>query len=195
MAVAGQRVSRHGQQPKTSWPGADRKMKQAAVVLTEYDSSWPGEFEKERQFLEDVIRDYLYGTVEHVGSTAVPGLVAKPVIDIMFGVRSLADSAPAIVLLEANGYEYVAYKTDVMHWLCKPSQAFRTHHLHLVPYRSDLWNERIEFRDLLRTDERVVAEYANLKRSLAAKYKEDREAYTLAKWPFIRNALRARLDD
>lgn len=164
-------------------------MKPASVILTDYDSRWPQEYENERRFLEALIGKFSWGTVEHVGSTAVPGLIAKPVIDIMFGVRSLADSAPAIALLEANGYEYARYKADVMHWFCKPSQELRTHHLHLVPYRSDLWNERVRFRDLLRTNERVAREYADLKLSLAAQFKEDREAYTLAKWPFIQKAL------
>ncbi|HUF73216.1 MAG TPA: GrpB family protein [Gammaproteobacteria bacterium] len=165
-------------------------MKQAPVVLADYDPIWPQEFEREKRLLLRIAGEFLTGTVEHVGSTAVPGLIAKPVIDIMFGVRSLTDSTPAIDLLEANGYEYADYKTDVMHWLCKPSQEYRTHHLHLVPYLSDLWRQRIRFRDLLRADERLASEYAELKRSLAEMYKEDREAYTLAKWPFIQRALR-----
>ena len=76
-----------------------------------------------------------------------------------------------------------------MHWLCKPGPAFRTHHLHLVPYRSALWNERLAFRDALRADARLAKRYAALKEALAAKWPDDREAYTDAKTSFIQEAL------
>lgn len=164
-------------------------MKQAAVILSDYDPDWVFRFDTERRWLESVIGRYLHGTVEHVGSTAVPGLVAKPVIDIMFGVRSLETARAAIGTLTANGYCYFPYKPDVMHWFCKPSAEHRTHHLHLVPYESELWQERIAFRDRLRSDPMVARQYAELKRALAARFREDREAYTEAKWPFIRGVL------
>ena len=134
--------------------------------------------------------EWYYGGIEHVGSTAVPGMVAKPVIDVMFGVKSLEESKPAVEVIVAHGYQYWPYKTEVMHWFCKPSDAFRTHHLHLIPFESPVWKERIQFRELLRTDEDIATQYANLKRELAVCYKEDREAYTENKWPFIQQALR-----
>ena len=136
------------------------------------------------------IRDrYLNGKIEHIGSTAVPGLIAKPVIDIMFGVKSLEDSKPAIALLTKNGYNYFPYKADIMHWFCKPSPAFRTHHLHLVPYESNLWKERIKFRNILRANAEIASKYVELKKALAMRYKEDREAYTNGKTHFIQNVL------
>lgn len=164
-------------------------MARAPVVLSEYDPAWPLNFEEEKQFLSGVIGDYLSGSIEHVGSTAVTGLVAKPVIDIMFGVKTLRASRPAIDALESAGYVYSPYKTDVMHWFCKPSDAHRTHHLHLIPHESALWRERIKFRDLLRSEAHIANQYADLKRQLAVRYKDDREAYTEKKWPFIRDAL------
>jgi len=164
-------------------------MKRAPVVLTEYDPEWASKFEAEKEFLLQVIGDWICGSVEHVGSTAIPGLIAKPVIDIMFGVKSLEESRPTIDILINNGYEHSAYKTDVMHWFCKPNDAFRTHHLHLIPYKSPLWQERIQFRELLRSDGRIAREYAELKKNLAIKYKDDRETYTLKKWPFIEKEL------
>lgn len=164
-------------------------MKRAPVTLSEYDPEWPRRFEEEKQFLLGVAGAYLQGSIEHVGSTAVPGLVSKPVIDVMFGVKSLSESAPAIDIITAARYEYSPYKTDVMHWFCKPSDAHRTHHLHLIPHESALWNERIRFRDLLRSDIRLAEEYAALKRELAIRYKDDRETYTQEKWPFIQRAL------
>lgn len=163
--------------------------KRAPVVLTEYNPRWPLMFAAERDFLIQTLSACLHGTIEHVGSTAVPGLTAKPVIDIMFGIASLDAARPAIEVLSANGYQYFPYKTDLMHWFCKPSDAFRTHHLHLIPYQSPLWNERIAFRDLLREDPGLAQEYQALKVSLAVRYRDDREAYTEAKWPFIQRAL------
>ena len=164
-------------------------MERAPVILSEYDPKWPMKFNAEKKFLVEIIGNWLYGTIEHVGSTAIPGLIAKPVIDIMFGVKTLEASRPAIAILENNGYEYSAYKTNVMHWFCKPSDAFRTHHLHLIPYESPLWQERIRFRELLLSNEQIAYEYSVLKKNLAVKYKEDREAYTTEKWPFIEKAL------
>jgi GrpB-like predicted nucleotidyltransferase (UPF0157 family) len=87
------------------------------------------------------------------------------------------------------GYCYAPYRADVMHWLCKPNPAIRTHHLHLVPYCSQLWQERILFRDRLRTDRRLAEDYANLKRDLARLHENDREAYTEAKSSFIREVI------
>lgn len=166
-------------------------MNQASVILEEYDSSWPSKFEEEKNHLIAIAGEWHFGSIEHVGSTAVPGMVAKPVIDVMFGVKSLEESKPSIEVLVSHGYEYSPYKTEVMHWFCKPSHAFRTHHLHLIPFESPLWKERIQFRDLLRSDDKVASQYANLKRELAATYKEDREAYTEKKWPFIQQVLQS----
>jgi GrpB-like predicted nucleotidyltransferase (UPF0157 family) len=107
-------------------------------------------------------------------------------------VESLSASEPAKSALEEHGYRYAEYKTDQMHWFCKPSFAVRTHHLHLVPFQSSLWNERIAFRDLLRRDQSIAREYEALKLELASKYEFDREAYTDAKYPFIRRVLDVR---
>jgi GrpB-like predicted nucleotidyltransferase (UPF0157 family) len=164
-------------------------MPDAPVHIAPYDSNWPAVFEPERASLAIALSAWLEGSIEHVGSTAVVGLSAKPVIDIMVGVRSLADSAAARPVLADHGYQYADYKTDVMHWFCKPSFEHRTHHLHLVPYGSALWHERLAFRDLLRGDRALAAEYDSLKRSLAEQHRFDRDAYTDAKWPFIARCL------
>lgn len=165
-------------------------MSRSPVILEDYNSSWPSKFDEEKSYLMSIVGDWNFGGIEHVGSTAIPGMVAKPIIDVMFGVKTLEDSKPAIEILLNNGYEYWPYKADVMHWLCKPSDAFRTHHLHLIPFESPLWKERIKFRELLRSDEHIASQYASLKRELAATHKSDREAYTEKKWPFIQHVLR-----
>ncbi len=161
----------------------------APVELSSYNSEWPVKFESERAVLKVMLAPWLEGAIEHVGSTAVPGLIAKPVIDIMVGVKSLESSQPAIDVLVNHGYQYFPYKPDVMHWFCKPSDALRTHHLHLIPYQSPLWQERLRFRDALRTRQILAQEYAQLKQALADRYPHDREAYTQAKWPFVQRVL------
>ena len=123
-------------------------MSEAPVHVVPYDPSWIDKFESEKTFLEPLLAPWRKGPIEHVGSTAVVGLCAKPVIDIMVGVTSLSESEPAKDILRQSGYQYAEYKTNVMHWFCKPSFAMRTHHLHLVPFESPLWNERLAFRDL-----------------------------------------------
>jgi GrpB-like predicted nucleotidyltransferase (UPF0157 family) len=164
-------------------------MVQAPVEVVPYDPHWIAAFEQEKQILEALLAPWRRGPIEHVGSTAVVGLCAKPVIDVMVGVGSLAESLPAKDVLRDDGYQYSEYKSDVMHWFCKPSFAFRTHHLHLVPFESPLWHERLRFRDTLRDDPAVRAEYAALKLELAKRFQFDREAYTDAKSPFIERVL------
>ncbi|MBA6251823.1 GrpB family protein [Colwellia sp. MB3u-55] len=166
-----------------------QNISQAAIVLEAYNPSWDDKFAAEKKRLIAVAGDWLYGSVEHVGSTAVPGMIAKPIIDIMFGVKSLELAQPAIIALAQNGYKYWPYKPDVMHWFCKPSDEFRTHHLHLVPFESPLWNERLRFRNLLRSNSVIANGYANLKQELAITYKNDRDEYTKKKWPYIQQVL------
>lgn len=164
-------------------------MRDAPIRIVSYDPAWPELFERERAQLEQLLAPWRRGPIEHIGSTAVVGLCAKPVIDVMVGVTSLSESEPAIAALIAAGYQYSAYKTEVMHWFCKPSFEHRTHHLHLIPFESALWQERLSFRDRLRQSAAVRAEYAALKLELARRFEHDREAYTDGKSPFIASVL------
>jgi GrpB-like predicted nucleotidyltransferase (UPF0157 family) len=162
----------------------------AEVHIVPYDPNWPSGFAAEHALLSDAIGPWLAGgTIEHIGSTAVPGLAAKPVIDIMAGVESLDRSRMALAVLERHNYCYAPYRTEVMHWLCKPSPAERTHHLHLVPFGSALWIEQLAFRDYLRTHPGVAREYEVMKRQLADVHRLDRDAYTTAKGPFVQRVI------
>ena len=165
-------------------------MNEALIEIAEYDPRWVEAFQFERQVLCDTLAPWLVGMPEHIGSTAVPGLAAKPIIDIMAPVRSLEDSRAAIAAAAGVGYVYFPYLPKVMHWFCKPSPSKRTHHLHLVPMASPLWIERLAFRDALRVDAHLRTEYRDLKLALAAKYRDDRDGYTDAKAPFIRRVLK-----
>lgn len=138
-------------------------MKEASIKLIDYDSGWPVKFKAEKKLLLKIIGKWCVRGIEYIGSTAVPWLIAKPVIDIMFGVGSLEVSRTAINVLVENGYQYFPYNEDVIHWLCKPSAAFRTHQLHLIPLNSQLWQQRIKYRYLLLSYKEVATGYSNLK--------------------------------
>jgi GrpB-like predicted nucleotidyltransferase (UPF0157 family) len=122
---------------------------EAPIEIVQYDPAWRLQFERERAVLEVILAPWLAGPIEHIGSTAIPHMVAKPVIDIMAGVESLDASRGAISAASHAGYLYFPYRPKLMHWFCKPSPDFRTHHLHLVPFGSQLWSERLAFRDRL----------------------------------------------
>ena len=158
---------------------------EAPIEIVGYERGWPAQFEEERDALQHVLGPWLAGPIEHIGSTAVPGLAAKPVIDIMAAVETLEKSKPAIGAAATLRYCYFPYRADITHWFCKPSAEYRTHHLHLVPIGSPAWVGPIAFRNYLRAHDDVAAEYEQLKRGLALKFRFDREAYTEAKREFI----------
>jgi GrpB-like predicted nucleotidyltransferase (UPF0157 family) len=161
----------------------------APIRLVPYDPSWPARFAEERAALDEEIGDWATGGIHHVGSTAVPGLDAKPIIDILVGVDSLQASRACFDPLAKLGYLYAPYRTDEMHWFCKPHPSRRTHHLHLIPTDSSRFRDELDFRDRLQSSRRVAEEYAGLKRDLAGRFADDREAYTDGKADFIGRVL------
>jgi GrpB-like predicted nucleotidyltransferase (UPF0157 family) len=164
-------------------------MADAPIEIVPADPRWPALFAAERDAISAALSPWLVGPPEHIGSTAVPGLAAKPVIDIMAPVASLDASRAAIAAATALRYCHAPYQADRMHWFCKPDPRHRTHHLHLVPADSPLWRDRLAFRDALRRDAALRDAYAALKRSLAQVHRSDRDAYTAAKGPFILQVL------
>jgi GrpB-like predicted nucleotidyltransferase (UPF0157 family)/GNAT superfamily N-acetyltransferase len=183
----------HEVPPYNSNPKADlwfeRSLEDESIRISAYDPRWPEFFERERVALEAAIGRWLTGGVHHIGSTAVPGLDAKPIIDILAGVESLEASRSCFEPLAALGYLYAPYRNEEMHWFCKPHPSRRTHHLHLVPTTSKRFADELAFRDRLRTHPDTARDYASLKRRLAAHLGDDREAYTDAKTDFIRAVL------
>jgi GrpB-like predicted nucleotidyltransferase (UPF0157 family) len=166
-------------------------MQDAQIELVPYSTAWPEQFASEARLLQAVLGPWLAGEIQHIGSTAVPGLTAKPVIDIMAPVSGLEEALPAVEALRDLEYVHFPYKRDEMLWFCKPSPAHRTHHLHLVPASSALWQRRLVFRDALRREPALAAEYEQLKVRLAAAHPGDREAYTEGKSPFIQAVVKA----
>ncbi|HRO31307.1 GrpB family protein [Citricoccus sp.] len=142
--------------------------------------------------LDAVLADWLVEPTQHVGSTAVPGLASKPIVDVQAAVVDLGCSdAVARVLLPA-GWHFVPPELDARPWrrfLVQVIDEHRAAHLHLLPAGSPRWTEQLEFRDALRADPELTHRYAELKRALAAKHATDREAYSAGKAKFVRSVL------
>ncbi|HTZ76407.1 MAG TPA: GrpB family protein [Stellaceae bacterium] len=166
------------------------------IVVAEYDPLWPVMFEQERVRLVSALGPMVL-VIEHVGSTAVPGLAAKPIIDLLVGVESLAAArSRAIEPLVALGY---AYLPEYASWL--PDELFFrkgvpwTHHVHIMEPSGPRWRNRLLFRDYLRAHPEAAQAYATLKRNLAAVLKDDIAAYRGAKDDFVAEVMaRARED-
>jgi len=157
------------------------------IEILNYNPEWLARFAEEKAAILNAIGHWVV-VIEHIGSTAVPGLGAKPIIDIMVGIRQLADARYCIVSLAAIGYEYVPQFEDEMperRYFRKGSQT-QHFHLHMVEFVSKFWQRRLAFRDYLCAHPEAVREYEALKRRLASRYGTDREGYTEAKTKFIR---------
>jgi GrpB-like predicted nucleotidyltransferase (UPF0157 family) len=161
------------------------------ISIVPYDAKWPTRFEAERVVLERVLAPWLQGGIHHVGSTAIPGVVAKPIIDMMAGVRDLDQARAAFDPLRKQSYLFAPHRPGIAHHFAKPSLRLSemTHGLHLTEPGSDLWHERLAFRDALRGDPALAAEYEALKQRLAEEYASDVDAYTAGKRAFVARVL------
>lgn len=152
------------------------------VELVDHDPSWAELFEEERVRIAPIFDGQAVG-IEHIGSTSVPDLCAKPIVDVLVGLRELSLSDEQIAAMKGLGYEYLGEYG-------LPGRLFfrkhpRTHHVHVVEHRGEHWERQITFRDALRSDAEERQRYDAFKRKLAAEG-HSREAYTELKTPFIR---------
>ncbi|MCI0349056.1 MAG: GrpB family protein [Acidobacteriales bacterium] len=161
------------------------------IVIVDYDPRWPGLYEDERARILDAVGP-LIAAIEHVGSTSVPGLAAKSVIDIMVGVSTLADADHCIEPIERLGYRYVPEYEDEI-----PGRRFfkkllpdgmHTHHIHVVKISSPFWDDHLLFRDYLRAHPDTAWEYECVKRALAPHFSSGND-YANAKTNYITEVL------
>lgn len=164
-------------------------MMKPIINLSAFNLNWEKQFEYENKRIIDVLGDKVVA-IEHIGSTSIMGLEAKPIIDIIVGVQDLDEVSNFVTPLSEIEYEYV-HKPEV-----KDRRFFRkglwgqgTCHLHICEFDSSEWIEKLLFRDYLRLHPNVAKEYASLKKELAYKYKFDRPTYTLKKEPFIKTII------
>lgn len=161
------------------------------VEIVSYDPEWKKYFEREKKYLRDCLPNNIIGRIEHFGSTAVPDLDSKPIIDILVEVTCLKKTREKIVpILESKGYDYIWRPTignepPFYAWFIKRnSEGQRTHHIHMVESDFEHW-DRLLFRDYLIEHSDIAKQYQRLKTELVKKYSKDRIAYTEAKTEFI----------
>lgn len=166
------------------------------VSLVPYDPAWPQRFEEEKAHLLSSLPEGLVTRIEHYGSTSIPGMAAKPVVDMLVEVADLEIARREVPpILEAQGYDYfwrpLGKDEGPPHyaWFIKrDGKGNRTHHIHMVEAHFPLW-EGLVFRDYLRAHPERAKAYLRLKQSLAAKHPDDRIAYTFGKTEFINETL------
>lgn len=161
-------------------------LKKGAVHLTSYDKTWRLLFEKEKKVLIQALGDSVV-SIEHIGSTAVAGMSAKPILDIDVGVQSTKDFKRLSMFVENLGYRQVKNKSapHVHVVFAKGTAGKTTHYLHMMKYLGVTWNRDVRFRDILRTNKTLAKRYESLKKGLAKKFQNERMRYTDGKKNFI----------
>jgi GrpB-like predicted nucleotidyltransferase (UPF0157 family) len=159
------------------------------ITIEGYNPNWSKQFENEKGKLKEILSDKVI-SIEHIGSTSVEGLGAKPILDIAIGINDLEIVNEFIEPLKQLGYEFVYHKEfPERRFFRKEKWRAGTHHLHFYQFEGEHWNNQILFRNYLRNNPDVLIEYNQLKIDLARNYRFDREAYTENKAPFIQKVL------
>ncbi len=165
------------------------------VHVAPADPTWAGQGVAAAAGLAQRLNPWLVGEVEHVGSTAVAGLDAKPVLDLQAPVEDFGCAGAVADVLAPDGWHFVGPHLDGRAWrrfFVRVVEDRRTAHLHLLQPDHPRWREQIRFRDALRADPRLARRYGILKHELAASHTDDREAYTSAKARFVGDVLAGR---
>ncbi len=162
----------------------------ANLAVVPYQSGWKELFEREADLLRSVLGEKAL-CIEHIGSTSIPGMVAKPIVDIMVAVVSLSQATKLIPVVEALGYEYEPRDTipERVFFAKESSPEYRTHHLNLTPLESGFWKNCIAFRDYIRTHDQIAAEYGDLKKHLAEIYAHTHQLDRDGKTEFVSRVL------
>ncbi len=160
------------------------------VRLSPYQTAWVKLFKEEKKRLEAVISEGVLD-IQHIGSTAVPNLKAKPILDIGVAVKNFEEAFALVSPIESLGYTYRGENgIPRRHYFVKGPADNRTHHIHMFEEVNEEWTTHLLFRDYLRTHPETVTAYQTLKEDLAKRYPRDREAYTDGKHEFIQEVLK-----
>jgi GrpB-like predicted nucleotidyltransferase (UPF0157 family) len=166
--------------------------RQDPIQVVPYDPTWPASFAHARDRVTTALAPWLVGPVEHIGSTAVPGLAAKPIIDMLARITHYEAGTQILPVMSAIGWAHAPEPADrqARTWeFCFPDVAWRTHHLHVVEHQSPDWPTWLAFRDHLRGHPADAAGYARVKQDLAAANDQDRPRYRAGKAPFITSVI------
>ena len=160
-------------------------LKRGIIKLSDYQKKWVSLYKVEHQWLKSALGDFV-SEIQHIGSTSVPGLYAKPIIDILIGVKTLENYVEYIDILKIIEYEFREYASEPNRkFFSKGNNDIRMYHLHIVEIDTEEWNKHIIFRDYLINHKETADKYGCLKLELARKFPEDRKNYTIAKAKFI----------
>lgn len=162
-------------------------LKQGVVELQSYNVEWEKDFGKEKSALKKMLGDVALD-IQHMGSTAIYGMIAKPIIDINVAIKHLGIIDDLIKPLEKLGYKYYGGEPGKRLFL-KGSENNITHHLFIIELNSDFWRNDLLFRDYLRKNKDVAQQYANLKQGLVEKFYNNRISYAEGKSNFIEMVL------
>lgn len=161
-------------------------VKRGTVKIVPYDSNWIKAFENEKTLLISIFKENCL-QIEHIGSTSIPNLTSKPIIDIAIKVKSLAQVTHLKNSLEKHGYiERVGRLKGKQLVFAKEVNTIVTHHLHIIEEGELDWDMKLNFKNKLLSNPKLISEYALLKLSLYKKYSNDRLAYTNSKALFIK---------
>jgi GrpB-like predicted nucleotidyltransferase (UPF0157 family) len=183
-------LSGGGQEGDMSEGTDELGLPQGQVRLCEPTSRWAALFEEEARLLDASLRTF-EAVIEHCGSTSIPGVPAKPILDILVGIPGRIDVALIRAALAPLGYEHATWAGVPGHEVFGKGDP-RTHLIHVVPLHGPAWDRMIGFRDALRRDASIAAEYGELKRQLAARFPKDRPAYTDGKASLVARVLARR---
>jgi GrpB-like predicted nucleotidyltransferase (UPF0157 family) len=173
---------------KENWP----VWATGAIEIMNPDPSWLEKGKHELNQISRLLSPFGVIKMEHFGSTSIPDLPAKPIIDLMAKIQSFDDLAKIIESLKSNNWHYVPPELDGKEWrrfFVKVQDDKRVGHLHLVLENEERWEKQLLFRNKLRQQPNLAKQYAELKRKLAEENKDEREAYTAAKTDFVKSVL------
>ena len=160
-------------------------LKRGIVKLENYNKNWKKEYQKEATFLKEILKDYIL-EIEHVGSTSVEGLLAKPIIDILIVINSFDDIPKIKNLLKDYGYiNHGSHGIIDRYFFTKGPDEARTHYLHFTTPKSNTYYDLKYFKKYLINHPEYIKQYAKLKEDLASKYSNERPKYTSGKHEFI----------
>jgi GrpB-like predicted nucleotidyltransferase (UPF0157 family) len=175
--------------------GGGTTMEKPIVKLSNYDPRWEKQFEYEKKRILDALGDKVFA-IEHIGSTSIKGLQAKPIIDIIVAVENIDEISNFIHPLSKIEFEYIPKpEFKDRRFFRKGQWGNGTCHLHMCEISSSEWIDKVLFRDYLRLHPEVAEQYASLKKELSSKYLFDRPTYTKNKEPFIKSIIeKARME-
>ena len=170
---------------------SDIGLQRGTVKLVPYNPKWPFIYKEEADILNTILTKYIAG-IEHIGSTSIPGIVAKPIIDIALAIQDIGKVDEVITIMKSHNYIYrgeILLGIPDRYLFVKGTENFRTHHIHLMPITHYQWETHQLFRDYLISHQEAAREYNQLKLGLQKQFPTDREKYLEGKAEFIQKII------